>query len=71
MDIKVLNTGFGRKIIAECEEFLIYLPARFDDLTDEDISQLKKSVTKWSIRYTGMKDYGSGKQAGLLEFVEL
>lgn len=69
VDIKAIHTGFGRKIIAECEDFVTYLPARFDTLTDDQLYQLKEAnITEWCIKFTGIKDYGIGKQARLIEF---
>lgn len=68
--IKAVKTGFGRKIRVECEEFLVYLPARFDDLTDEEICSLRVSIQNTGITFLGVKDYGKGKKANLIEFVK-
>lgn len=68
INIKSTRTPFGRSIMVETNENVIFLPQRMTtELDDEKIEQLK--TMKLSLVFRGMSASGKANPASLVEFV--
>lgn len=55
-DIKTVNTKFGRNILIELDKGVLFLPKRFQSLTEEDLEKMKS--TPMGFIYRGTNEIG-------------
>ena len=74
-EIKQISTKNGNKIVvllidSEWNDFLVFLPDRFNkNITDKEIKYLNK-LPKLKFVYRGTKECGKGNPAHITEFIE-
>lgn len=68
VNIKSVSTPFGRSIMVETDDNVIFLPQRLaHELNEEQVTQL--NMMKLSLVFRGMSASGKANPASLVEFV--
>lgn len=68
-DLKYIDSKFGKCLLAEIDEGVVFLPKRLNSLTEEEIdSMLSSSV---GIVFGGFKNVGKYDNIALVKFVKL
>lgn len=65
-EFRLMNTRFGKKVIVELEEGIVFLPDRFNKFTAKDISNFNTS--QYCMTYHGLQSLGDGRSFHNIEF---
>lgn len=68
LNLKAVNTKYGRNIVAELEEEVVFLPKRMAALQDEDLAKLLEDNV--SLMYLGCQKVGKYNNVNIIKFVE-
>lgn len=65
---KITNSKFGKVVLLELEEHIVFLPKRVTDSYSPFVGHFKEG--KYSLVFRGMKDCNKAREAILFEIVE-
>lgn len=51
------NTVYGEKIMIECKDFVVFLPDRYNNLSDEDVNLFNVGKYKFIKEFDGPDNY--------------